>query len=78
MCNCCKLCMLGTVRCGSDSINFTTLEISPSNNNSVHTCLQSDGSLDTGRLGQHQKYDIKNTKCYADILLLLKLWTTLT
>ena len=42
--------MVGTTVCGTDSINFTTLQINPNNDTTVQACLQSDGNLGIGRL----------------------------
>ena len=51
-----EVCTVGTTVCGYDSINFTTLQIYPNNNNTVQACLQNDGDLGIGRLGSYQKY----------------------
>lgn len=47
--------MLGTTICGNDSINFTTLQTTSDSDGTIHTCLQSDEDLDTGRLDDHVK-----------------------
>lgn len=71
----------GTMICGNNSINFTTLSYQMTSNgtSTVHACLQNDGDLDMGRLDIitiRIIFTVQNTFC-TDTMPQLKLWTML-